>query len=173
MWDLTGYRLDGQDSSPDRGKDTFFSAPHSGPFWGPASLQNRCKSIPGTCSQWVKWSELEADHFHETFPRSRIDGIVPPRLLICFLGVVLRPGRDFILPCFCGNYFVFENSYKLHGAELLLEKPIPRSCVILCNKMVLYCREMLAPHPSPKLEDHPLSAVRKQLLIKYIHNYPP
>jgi hypothetical protein len=28
------------------------------------------------------------------------------------------------------------------------------------NKMIFYDEELLAPHPTPKLEDHPLSAVR-------------
>jgi hypothetical protein len=28
------------------------------------------------------------------------------------------------------------------------------------NKLIFYGEELLAPHPTPKLEDHPLSAVR-------------
>jgi len=30
-----------------------------------------------------------------------------------------------------------------------------RPCVIFCNKLVLYSEELLAPHPTPKLECHP------------------
>jgi hypothetical protein len=37
--------------------------------------------------------------------------------------------------------------------------PIPRSCVTFCNQLVVYGEELLAPCPTPKLEDHPLSAV--------------
>jgi hypothetical protein len=36
----------------------------------------------------------------------------------------------------------------------------------LCNKLIFYGEELLAPRPTPKLEDHPL-------LIQYIHSYPP
>jgi hypothetical protein len=31
------------------------------------------------------------------------------------------------------------------------------------NKIIFYCEELLAPRPTPKLEDHPLSAVRDGL----------
>ena len=35
-----------------------------------------------------------------------------------------------------------------------------------------YGEELLAPRPTPKLEDHPLSAVQR-LLIQFIRSYPP
>jgi hypothetical protein len=38
--------------------------------------------------------------------------------------------------------------------------PCPRFLVNICNKKILYGEELLAPRPTPKLEDHPLSAVR-------------
>jgi hypothetical protein len=41
--------------------------------------------------------------------------------------------------------------------------PIPRPCVTFRNKMVSYGEELLAPHPTLKLEDHPLLAVRDYL----------
>jgi len=28
-----------------------------------------------------------------------------------------------------------------------------RPCVTLCNKLVSYSKELIAPHPNPKLED--------------------
>jgi hypothetical protein len=31
---------------------------------------------------------------------------------------------------------------------------------MFCNVVILYGEELLAPRPTPKLEDHPLSAVR-------------
>jgi hypothetical protein len=40
------------------------------------------------------------------------------------------------------------------------------------NEMPFYGGELLASRPTPKLEDHPLSATRGGL-FKYILNYPP
>jgi len=36
--------------------------------------------------------------------------------------------------------------------------------------LVVYGEELLAPHPTPKLEDHSLSAICA--VIQYIHSYP-
>jgi hypothetical protein len=41
--------------------------------------------------------------------------------------------------------------------------PGPRCLVIFRNKVIFYGEEFLAPRPIPKLEDHPLSAVRNCL----------
>jgi hypothetical protein len=38
-------------------------------------------------------------------------------------------------------------------------RPGPRLLVYFCNMLLLYGEELLAPRPTPKLEDHPLSAV--------------
>jgi hypothetical protein len=38
--------------------------------------------------------------------------------------------------------------------------PSPRHCYILRNSVRFYGEELVAPHPTPKLEDHPMSAVR-------------
>jgi hypothetical protein len=38
-------------------------------------------------------------------------------------------------------------------------RPGPRLLVVFRNKLIFY-GELLAPRPTPKLEDHPLSAVR-------------
>jgi hypothetical protein len=43
---------------------------------------------------------------------------------------------------------------------LLRRFPGPTLLVVFRNKLILYSEELLAPHPTPKLEDHPLSAVR-------------
>jgi hypothetical protein len=45
----------------------------------------------------------------------------------------------------------------------LLQPPVPRPCVTFHNKLSCYGEELLAPRPNPKLEDHPLSAVRYYL----------
>jgi hypothetical protein len=39
-------------------------------------------------------------------------------------------------------------------------RPDPRLLVIFRNKLIFYGEELLAPRPTRKLEDHPLSAVR-------------
>jgi len=56
---------------------------------------------------------------------------------------------------------------KIHLVPLLLVRsylsisPGPRLCPwIFRNKIRFYSEELLAPHPTPKPEDHPLSAVR-------------
>jgi hypothetical protein len=49
---------------------------------------------------------------------------------------------------------------RIHpGAKFLL---------IFCNKLIFYGEELLAPRPTPKLEDHP-----PWQLIQYIRSYPP
>jgi hypothetical protein len=45
---------------------------------------------------------------------------------------------------------------SLERVRLLIS---PRPCVTFCNMLVSYVWELLAPHPTPKLEHHPLSAV--------------
>jgi hypothetical protein len=48
--------------------------------------------------------------------------------------------------------------------------PCPRLLVNFRNKIIFYGEELLAPCPTPKLEDHPLSAVRDCLFnILYTH----
>jgi hypothetical protein len=41
----------------------------------------------------------------------------------------------------------------------LFPEPNPRPCVTSFNKLIFYSEELLAPHPTLKLEDHPLLAV--------------
>jgi hypothetical protein len=38
-------------------------------------------------------------------------------------------------------------------------------------ELIFYGEELLDPHPTPKLEDHPIGSQR--LLIQYIRSYPP
>jgi len=45
--------------------------------------------------------------------------------------------------------------YRVHNSP-----PIMRPCVTFNYKTVFYGEELLVPIPTPKLEDHPLSAVR-------------
>jgi hypothetical protein len=39
----------------------------------------------------------------------------------------------------------------------------PRPCKTFYNKLIFYSEELLVPRPTPKLEDHPLPAVRDYL----------
>jgi len=39
----------------------------------------------------------------------------------------------------------------------------PTSCLTFCNMLILYCERLLASRLTPKLEDHPLSAIRYYL----------
>jgi len=45
-------------------------------------------------------------------------------------------------------------------------------CVTIHNKIRFYGKELLAPCPTPKVEDHHLSAIR-DCLFKNISSYPP
>jgi hypothetical protein len=50
----------------------------------------------------------------------------------------------------------------------------PRICECFRNKLIFYGEELLAPRPTPKLEDHPLSAVRDCLFNIFtasLHNW--
>jgi hypothetical protein len=51
-------------------------------------------------------------------------------------------------------------------------RQIPRPCVTFRNRPFFYGDELLAPRRTPKLEDHPLSAVRDCLfsIVAAIHN---
>jgi hypothetical protein len=45
----------------------------------------------------------------------------------------------------------------------------PRLCIVFRNMVIFYGEELLAPHPTPKLEDHPLSAVRDCIFAATLH----
>jgi hypothetical protein len=49
----------------------------------------------------------------------------------------------------------------------LICSPAPRILVYFQSRLILYGEELLAPSPNPKLEDHPLSAVRHFLFNKF------
>jgi hypothetical protein len=52
--------------------------------------------------------------------------------------------------------------------------PGPRLCESFRNKLIFYGEELLAPCPTPKLEDHALSAVRDCLFNIFagsLHNW--
>jgi hypothetical protein len=40
------------------------------------------------------------------------------------------------------------------------KSPGPRLCIVVRILVIFYCKDLLAPRPTPKLEDHSLSAVR-------------
>jgi hypothetical protein len=51
--------------------------------------------------------------------------------------------------------------------------PRPRSCIVFRNMVLFYGEELLAPRPTPKLEDHPLSAIRDCIFAATLHIYRP
>jgi hypothetical protein len=53
-------------------------------------------------------------------------------------------------------------------AHLILLDLILRLHVRCPSKLIFYCEELLAPRPTPKLEDHPLSAFRDCLFSIFI-----
>jgi hypothetical protein len=52
--------------------------------------------------------------------------------------------------------------YRIHKSPPPVQRisPGPRLCDMFRNTVFFYGEELLAPRPTPKLEDHPLSAVR-------------
>ena len=50
----------------------------------------------------------------------------------------------------------------MEHAGSLPHSHVPATCAVLtfCNKIHFYGEELLAPRQTPKLEDHPVSAVR-------------
>jgi hypothetical protein len=47
--------------------------------------------------------------------------------------------------------------------------PGPRLCIVFRNIVIFYGEELLAPRPTPKLEDHLLSAVRDCIFAATLH----
>jgi hypothetical protein len=47
--------------------------------------------------------------------------------------------------------------------------PGPRLCIVFRNMVIFYGGKLLAPRPTPKLEDHPLSAVRDCIFAATLH----
>jgi hypothetical protein len=47
--------------------------------------------------------------------------------------------------------------------------PGPKLCIVFRNMVIVYGEELLAPRPTPKLEDYPLSAVRDCIFAATLH----
>jgi hypothetical protein len=60
-----------------------------------------------------------------------------------------------------GQIYVYFTAIYL--TTLLIACPGPRRCEMFRNMVIFYGEELLAPRPTPKLENHPLSAVRNCL----------
>jgi hypothetical protein len=73
-----------------------------------------------------------------------------------------------------------QSEYHIHipslGSFIQRIRPGPRLCLIFRNKFIFYGGGLLAPRPSPKLEDHPLSFVRGSLFDIFaatLHSWRP
>jgi hypothetical protein len=51
--------------------------------------------------------------------------------------------------------------------------PGPRFCMVFRNMVIFYGEELLAPRPTSKLKDHPLSAVRDCIIAATLHIWRP
>jgi hypothetical protein len=51
------------------------------------------------------------------------------------------------------------------------QEPGSRLCMVFRNMVIFYGEELLAPRPTPKLEGHPLSAVRDCIFAATLHIY--
>jgi hypothetical protein len=51
--------------------------------------------------------------------------------------------------------------------------PVPRLCMVFRNMVNFYGEELSAPHPTPKPEGHPLSAVRDCIFAANLHIWRP
>jgi hypothetical protein len=52
---------------------------------------------------------------------------------------------------------------SLPPVKQYINRPYPWLCIVLRNKYLVLWGRVVSPHPTPKLEDHPLSAVRDRL----------
>ena len=67
---------------------------------------------------------------------------------------------------------VFTPATILNLVSVTMDRTLPEAMYPFRNKGRFYGKELLAPCPTPKMEDHPLSAVY-DLFIQYIHSDPP
>jgi hypothetical protein len=58
------------------------------------------------------------------------------------------------------------------GSFIQRIRPGPRRLVVFRNKLIFYGEELLAPRPTPMLEDHPLLAVRDCLFNIFAATLP-
>jgi hypothetical protein len=96
---------------------------------------------------------------------------------ICFIGVWRFYSYNSVLKtCYVVDFFSNIPGTKSHvhflsfGSFIQGIRPGPRLLVVFCNKLIFYSEELLAPRPTPKLEDHPVGCPR--LLIQQIRSYP-
>jgi hypothetical protein len=77
----------------------------------------------------------------------------------------------------CSSHSMFQNSCPFPVAGVVRKiGPGPRLLCLIRNVMIVYGEELLAPRPTPKMEDHILSAVRDRLFIVFaatLHNWRP
>jgi hypothetical protein len=63
---------------------------------------------------------------------------------------------------------VLSNTFPVCSSPIMTGQVVKSDVLCSTHNVLVSCEELLAPCPIPKLQDHPC-----QLLIQYIHSYPP
>jgi hypothetical protein len=107
---------------------------------------------------------LESDHISSGFPNKILCAfLITPMRSTCSVHFISLDLMTLIL---------FSKAYQLWSSSLCSL----RLYLTFRNKLFFYGDEFLAPRPNPKLEDHPLSALRDFLFNTFestLHNWRP
>jgi len=112
---------------------------------------------------------ISSSHLRLGLPRGLFPSSFPTKILFAFL--ISPTPRPSHLP-----WLDHPNIHFPLPRSFQRIRSIPKPCVTFRNKLVFYGEELLGPHPTPKLEDYPLSAVRDCLFNVFaatLHSWRP
>jgi hypothetical protein len=136
-----------------------------------AAVDRSIRIIQEWTAHWP--AGMHSNHSYDSQPKIRASsGNVVPREYV-HLRETLTPwsrvlleklaGRQLVkkFPSFCRTRrFITALTRARHLSLSKKISPGPRLCIVVRNMVIFYGEKLLAPHPTPKLEGHPLSAVR-------------